>query len=487
MQLLQQTAPGELERQWVEEYGTVTRISSFAGQPAFLVSDPRALQYVMNEKVDKFPKGKDIDVFGMALIGQGLTVVSGQAHLRQRRILTPAFSTSMTRAWAELFQDHGEKMVGKIKTQIEEDSSIDILKWTTKLALDALGLSLFRHHFGAIDGADVPITREIQNALHVAATETGIFDLMVAMLAIHLPKSAAKWLAQAPTAASRALNKYRRFSYKFAAEVMKAALNNPKNEQKDDVVGLLTSSSHAVDKEQRLQMDEVLAQMSTFLLAGQETTASSQAVLAYMIATHPADQQRLRAEVQAMYAKKPLNEPLAPADYDKLPFLNAVIKENLRLYTTVHTMTRQVVANEIIPVAYPVTLEDGSKTSTIPVKKGDRLLLSLQTYNRLPSVWGEDAAEWNPNRFLDGRPIDSNIGLFGNVMTFSSGVRGCLGWKFAIIELQVTTALLVKNFELSAIPTERMKLLTSNFFLIPGVEGKEEEGSQVRLRCKTID
>ncbi|KIY63860.1 cytochrome P450 [Cylindrobasidium torrendii FP15055 ss-10] len=197
----------------------------------------------------------------------------------------------------------------------------------------------------------------------------------------------------------------RRLGHQAAAEAMQVALNDPKEREQKDVVGLLASSFHASDRDERLQKEEVLAQMNTFLLAGQETTASSLAVLMYKITTHPEDQQRLRAEIQAV----------------------------------------------------------------------------------LPSVWGDDAAEWNPNRFLDGRPINSNIGLFGNVMRFSAGVRGCLGWKFAIMELQVATALLVKNFELIAIPTSKMKLLNNQFLLMPAVEGKEDEGPQVRLRFKVID
>ncbi|KIY68250.1 cytochrome P450 [Cylindrobasidium torrendii FP15055 ss-10] len=268
---------------------------------------------------------------------------------------------------------------------------------------------------------------------------------------------------------------------------MQVPLSDPKEREQKDVSGLLASSFHASYLEDKLQMDEVLAQMSTFLLAGQETTASSEAVLMYLLATHPADQERLRAEVQAMYAGKAVNEPLEPADYDKLPFLNAVIKETLRLYTSVHTVTRHVDVDEVIPLAYPVTLEDGSKTTTLPVQRGERLLLSFRMYNRLRAVWGDDAAEWNPNRFLDGRPIHSNIGLFGNVMNFSSGVRGCLGWKFAVVEMQVVTALLVKTFEMSTLPSAKVKMLPNQFLLMPVLEGKEDEGPQVFLQLRAID
>ncbi|KIY61202.1 cytochrome P450 [Cylindrobasidium torrendii FP15055 ss-10] len=268
---------------------------------------------------------------------------------------------------------------------------------------------------------------------------------------------------------------------------MHEALTNPDAREEQDVTGLLARSFHASDPADRLRMDEVLAQMSTFLAAGQETTASSQAVLTYMLATHPADQERLRKEIQAAYANKPANEPLSPGDYDKLPFLNAVIKETLRLYTSVHTLTRHVNRDDVIPLAYPVTLEDGSKTTTIPVRKGERLLLSFSTYNRLPAIWGDDAAEWNPDRFLDGRPINSNIGLFGNLMNFGVGIRSCLGWRFAIVEMQVVTALLVKSFEFSLTPGLKMRMLPNQFILMPVVEGKEEEGPQVPLQFKVID
>ncbi|KIY62358.1 cytochrome P450 [Cylindrobasidium torrendii FP15055 ss-10] len=482
-----QLSAGKLEQEWTNEYGTAVRISSFAGQSGLLLSDPKGLQYVFNEKPYQYPKGGDNVMFTAALMGRGLGVVTGQEHQRQRRVLNVAFAPSMVPGWAVIFQDRAEKMIEMIRTQKETTTSTNIIEWSTKFAMDVLGLTAFRHDFGALAGTDVPHNRELSNAFNTASTRLIFVDLILAMAAIRLPSWIIPFLTRVPTPIQQALRRYKDFSYRAAAEVMHGALTDPKERQDKDVLGLLATAYHSEDPSQKLQMDEVLAQMSTFLLAGQETVANSLGFLMYELATHPDDQQQVREEVQALYAKKAGNTHLEPRDYDSLPYLNAVIKECLRMHPIAHTLPRRVTEDDALPLSEPVTLEDGTQATSVPVQKGDRILCSFLAYNRLPSVWGPDASKWNPRRFLDGREINSNAGMFGNLMSFSAGARGCIGWRFAVLEMQVATALMVKNFELSPVPDVKVKMVPSQFLMIPAVDGKEGEGAQVPLILKNID
>jgi len=83
--------------------------------------------------------------------------------------------------------------------------------------------------------------------------------------------------------------------------------------------------------------------------------------------------------------------------------------------------------------------------------------------NSLLEVWGEDANEWNPERFLDPRrhfkEASCNIGVFGSLMSFSTGTRGCIGWRFSVLEMQIIILALLENFEFSLPPqNEKTKI-----------------------------
>lgn len=114
-------------------------------------------------------------------------------------------------------------------------------------------------------------------------------------------------------------------------------------------------------------------------------------------------------------------------------------------------------------------------------------------------MWGEDALEWNPQRFLSTSPTSSlspstlgaktkeggdiQLGMYANLMTFSAGAKGCIGWRFAVLQLQNLLAELVDRFELEEEPVEaRKKVVRANCMSTqPMVEGEYARGAQLPL------
>jgi cytochrome P450 len=169
------------------------------------------------------------------------------------------------------------------------------------------------------------------------------------------------------------------------------------------------------------------------IIAGHDTTAATLSWILYELAKDTASQSKLRQEIRQFRAKKSGDTTFSPADYDNMPYLNAVIKEGLRLYPILPTLYRMAGRDDAIPLQEPVRTKDGRLVNEIPVSKGQTLICSFATYNRLTSVWGDDADSWRPERFISAEKHQVNVGIIANLMSFSAGLQGCIGWKFSYV------------------------------------------------------
>lgn len=156
---------------------------------------------------------------------------------------------------------------------------------------------------------------------------------------------------------------------------------------------------------------------------------------------HPDAQARLRAEVNAQLAAELADPKAAPAatlaeKLENMPYLNAVCNEVTRLYPTV-----------------PVTIRDAVRDTNIcgqPVPKGTQILLVPWAINRTPTLWGPDAEQFKPERWIDEKGhANNNGGATSNycLLTFLHGPRSCIGQKFAQAELRALVAAFVARFE----------------------------------------
>lgn len=106
-----------------------------------------------------------------------------------------------------------------------------------------------------------------------------------------------------------------------------------------------------------------------------------------------------------------------------------------------------------MPLMYPITTKDGKQISEIPVPKNTEIYVGILAANRSKAIWGPDADEWRPERWV-GSPPESVAkahlpGIYSNIMTFMGGSRACIGFKFAEMELKLMLATLLTNFKFS--------------------------------------
>lgn len=147
--------------------------------------------------------------------------------------------------------------------------------------------------------------------------------------------------------------------------------------------------------------------LRTLLFAAQDTTSSAVSRVLHVLAMHPSTQSSLRDEVRKA-VKQRSTDSTEPSDcefgsYDdlmRLPLLDAIVRETLRLYPPVSWIWRVARAPTSLPLRKPIILSNGAKVDAIPVAVGQGIIVGIAAAHRDRSVWGDDADEWKPERWL---------------------------------------------------------------------------------------
>ncbi|KAL0955332.1 hypothetical protein HGRIS_004215 [Hohenbuehelia grisea] len=408
---------GELEFSWAREYGPTFQIGGCFGTDVVFLADPKGLQYVMQTAAYHFRKPSDVIETTSLLLGRGILSVEGQTHQRHRKVMNPAFTAQQLRTFLPLFQRSASRLTQKWKNEIHDGSrEFNVVRWLARLTLDALGDAAFDYRFGALDNA----SNELAKSFSTLVTDTGVrmskAAILFRSLLKHLPSPFLKLLMILPTPSFRRFSQFRILSQNIASGLIrdKASVVSIDSTSRD-VLSILARSNQAEDEKKRLDEDEVLSQMATLMLAGHETTAQTLTWLLYELAKNPDDQRKIRDEIQSLRARCENGEDFTITDLDSLLYTTACVKEVLRVHPIVPTLSRVAGRDEVIPLQTAVTSTTGEPINEVIVKKGQEIFIGISVYNRLPTVWGDDADQWRPSRFLEGREKQASVGVFANL------------------------------------------------------------------------
>ena len=180
----------------------------------------------------------------------------------------------------------------------------------------------------------------------------------------------------------------------------------------------------------------------TFLFAGHETTSKTLLFLFFLLSRYPREQQRLCEELSSAF---PLNTVPTLETVQTLPFLTATVREGLRLYSPAGVVLRMAKEDDVLP-------------SGGVVRKGELVNINISGIHRNPAVWGADAHVFRPGRWLEpSAPEGSEQAVLRaspcSFLPFLHGPFNCVGRDFAMNELLLITAVLVRGYQWRRPPT----------------------------------
>lgn len=228
-----------------------------------------------------------------------------------------------------------------------------------------------------------------------------------------------------------------------------------------------------------ISTEELYEQISTFVISGHETTTQTLGFSLWELARHPEKQNRLRAELEE-FGKEPSYDDFQ----NKLPYLDAILKETLRLYPGLPYMERVATKNDVIPLGDAVLGSDGKPVAEVVVQPGQVVLIPIIAIQRCDTLW-RNPDNFCPERWLGDLPdLDKLPTGWAHLLAFSDGPRSCIGMRLAVFQYKVILSSLIKQFRFrdTGAPIS-LKIASS---LQPWVVGKKDEGPQLPVVVEHI-
>ncbi|KAF8438608.1 cytochrome P450 [Boletus edulis BED1] len=485
---------GEAEFAWQSQYGNVVRFKSILGGDQLFISDAKALRKILNIAGDNYVKPHSQNVLKRMLAGKGLFWANGEVHKRQKSILLPGFGSKECKAFLPIFKDCADSISTKWMETIESSNSqgvvINVLDRLSRGALDAMCHAAFDVQLNTIQDDSHPLGRKYRNYLLVRdlfAVPSAEQIFMQASLK-YIPEGIVMWLIENGPGSRLArmrdvTNVVSDLGKEMVQERATALL-----ESKGDtgIFTLLIKANMDANAKKRLSDEELLAQIHTLLLAGQESIGTTTSFILLELARNPKIQSMLRDEIRRTEAttRERGSPHLTATDLEAMPYLNAVLKEGLRFHPIGTTSLRMAMHDDILPLSKPILGVSGEMIHEVRVSKGTEIMISISAYNRDKDLWGEDAHEFKPDRWLDGTmdgKESPGVGVYANLMSFYSGPQACIGWRFALIELQAFLSTLVGKFEFAMTDKAERIVRMPMFVMGSMVEGEFDRGVQMPL------
>ncbi|KAJ8086072.1 hypothetical protein PM082_004891 [Marasmius tenuissimus] len=382
-----------------------------------VLSDTIGVNYLLQKKVFDYHHSEVVRPRVARLLGEGLGWIEGEdEHKRMRRLSRPALTADNIKTMSPDIIDAAwkvtEDLVRDVDTNKDNNREVNIVDWTGKATLNIVGRVAFLHDFKAGNSEEAQgILNARKKGVSPAAKYIGFLTLMM-LRRFH-------FLNYLPIGAIQGQGLARRTVHAGVAEELvnrdKGLLEEVKRWSQSDLLSRLLLAA----EEERISKQELYEHISTFIIAGFESTTTTVGFSLWELAQHPEKQERLRKELSP-------NATWADLQPDKAPYLDAVLKETLRMYPGLPYMERTATKEDVIPLRDPVK-KGGKLINEIVVKPGQTVLIPIIAAQRLDS----DGDTFMPERWLSKNPPDMGYGGWGGMLVFSDGPRSCVGSQLA--------------------------------------------------------
>lgn len=346
-------------------------------------------------------------------IGRGLLMANGKDWYHQRHIVAPAFMGDKLKSYVGYMVECTQETLQSLQNKVNSgQTEVEIGEYMASLTADIISRTEFNTNYEK--GKKIFHRLTILQCLCAQATRR-----------LYLPGS-----RFFPSKYNREIKVLKMEVERLLIEIIQSRKDcveiGRSSSYGNDLLGMLLNEMQKKRSKEStgfsLNLQLIMDECKTFFFAGHETTALLLTWTVMLLACNTSWQEKVRAEVNQVCN----GVPPSVDHLSKLTLLNLVINETLRLYPPATVLPR-------------MALED-IKLGDLHIPKGLSIWIPVLAIHHSKDLWGEDANEFNPERFA------SKSFTPGRFIPFSAGPRNCVGQAFAMMEAKIILAMLISRF-----------------------------------------
>ncbi|KAG0605545.1 hypothetical protein M758_9G067300 [Ceratodon purpureus] len=367
------------------------------------------------------------DPFLTRLIGKGVLLHTGEKWVIERRTISPFF--------------HHDALKGMVEAMVE-GTQTEMHKWEQMVAQGGGSAEIdMEPDVHKISGRILSLTAfsgDYERGVTVYELQKEIASEYYKMI-----RSIGFWLIpryrDIPTKKHRYMNKMASKIDALLLELingrLEAVRNGEANSYGNDLLGrMLKAAGEGWNEEkEEFNLASVLNNCKLFYFAGQDTVANAILYMMLMLALHPTWQDRARQEVMEVVGDE---EHVDFGVLSHLKVVEMVAKETLRCFSPAPVMTRSATTDLQLEKLF--------------IPKGLTIEFAITAVHQDKEYWGEDVAEFNPERFANG--VSAACSHPQAFVPFGLGPKFCVGNNFAMMEMKIIVSRVLRRFQLLPSP-----------------------------------
>ncbi|XP_046448962.1 cytochrome P450 4c3-like isoform X2 [Daphnia pulex] len=416
---------------WVQKYGPMYRVW-LCTRPFIALSSPELVQKIL-ASTKLITKSPDYSNFS-SWLGNCMFTSTGVHWKNRRRLVTPGFHFQNHTSFIDIFNEKSAECAREFERTIEThgDVEIDVNPFMAKCALNIICETAM--------GQQTKI--EVEKAIYVNNVHR-ICQIFVER--VSRPWLSIDWIYKL-SSLGRESQKCISSLHAFTNKVTRDRREMLKEEEQDRgnvqnkvmdvekeskrrfafVDGLIKASNEGAD----LNDNGIREEIDLITFAGYDTTSAAMVWFLYLIAKHPEHQKLILDELDVVFCGD-VERPCTTQDIAELKYLECCIKEALRMYPSIPFVMRNLTEDVEI---------DGH---TLPA--GVTVAMVFYAIHHNPLIY-PDPEVFRPERFFPENSVGRHPYAF---IPFSAGPRNCIGQKYAMLELKVVFANLLRKVKFS--------------------------------------
>jgi len=345
-------------------------------------------------------------------------------HSLQRRKFASAYSMSSLVGYEPFVDNCTSLFISRFQELAHTNSQhVNFAHWFQCYAFDVIGEITFGQRFGFLDaGVDKDGVFAAIEARSSYSTFVGVFPALHAMLFPLLPKSGGHAY----------VGNYTRSQIASKEQALKDPKIEKREGKEDFVSKFLDIKSE--DPEKMTALD-IFTICQSNIGAGSDTTAITLSAVLYYLLKHPRTFETLRKEIDDGATAGMVSDPVTFKEANEMPYLQAVIKEALRL----HSATGLPLARVVPP--------SGADLAGHHFAAGTTVGINSWVAHHNSEVYGNDAEAWRPERWLEMQEQGRGAEVEKYFFAFGMGSRTCIGKNLSLLEVSKLIPQVVRKFD----------------------------------------